>query len=321
MRRDLERDGLGQPDDARLCRYIRDRVVLAFLAGDRRDVDDPTPAAFQHRREDGPAAMEHARQVDVDGALPDSERHLQGRDGLLADARVVDHDVDPAGPGQRGGHGRLDGRIVGHVAGRPASADEPVGSKRSARTSAGSRATSATTTRIPSRDEALAHRRAQRAGRAGHDGDPAVIRSSRRSSGCRLHLHFQRTRTPPDDFQCSPPHGREGAGMHIVDVRTVLLTGPSTNDPFLEAGHRRSAAFIEIPTDSGSSDWARPMRATSARDGPGDRRLLRADPPRPERRGHRRAWPRVPLRQLLGASGLGPAVTDRHRGGALGPQG
>ena len=39
--------------------------------------------------------------------------------------------------------------------------------------------------------------------------------------------------------------------VKITDVRTVLLTGPSTNDPFLrEARQRRSAAFIEILTDS-----------------------------------------------------------------------
>src|SRR6516165_2381099 len=38
--------------------------------------------------------------------------------------------------------------------------------------------------------------------------------------------------------------------MRIVDVRTTLLTGPSTNDPFLrEARKLRSAAFVEIVTD------------------------------------------------------------------------
>ncbi len=38
--------------------------------------------------------------------------------------------------------------------------------------------------------------------------------------------------------------------MKITDVRTVLLTGPCTNDPFLsEARKLRSAAFIEILTD------------------------------------------------------------------------
>ena len=40
--------------------------------------------------------------------------------------------------------------------------------------------------------------------------------------------------------------------MKITDVRTVLLTGPSTNDPFtLAALPRRSAAFVELHTDSG----------------------------------------------------------------------
>ncbi len=40
--------------------------------------------------------------------------------------------------------------------------------------------------------------------------------------------------------------------MKITDVRTVLLTGPSTADPYLAALKRlRSAAFIEIETDTG----------------------------------------------------------------------
>lgn len=40
--------------------------------------------------------------------------------------------------------------------------------------------------------------------------------------------------------------------MKITDVVTVLLTGPSTDDPFLfESRKRRSAAFIEVHTDEG----------------------------------------------------------------------
>ena len=40
--------------------------------------------------------------------------------------------------------------------------------------------------------------------------------------------------------------------MKIVDVRTVLLTGPSTNDPFFRESRKlRSAAFIEVQTDTG----------------------------------------------------------------------
>ena len=39
--------------------------------------------------------------------------------------------------------------------------------------------------------------------------------------------------------------------MKITDVRTVLLTGPCSNDPWLaECRPYRSAAFIEILTDT-----------------------------------------------------------------------
>ena len=39
--------------------------------------------------------------------------------------------------------------------------------------------------------------------------------------------------------------------MKIIDVKTVLLTGPCTNDPYiLSVRKRRSAAFIEIHTDT-----------------------------------------------------------------------
>lgn len=40
--------------------------------------------------------------------------------------------------------------------------------------------------------------------------------------------------------------------MKIIDVRTVLLTGRNTNDPYFSAARQlRSAAFIEIETDAG----------------------------------------------------------------------
>jgi galactonate dehydratase len=38
--------------------------------------------------------------------------------------------------------------------------------------------------------------------------------------------------------------------MKITDVKTVLLTGPNTNDPYLGRS-RRSASFVEIHTDAG----------------------------------------------------------------------
>src|SRR5262249_27085176 len=39
--------------------------------------------------------------------------------------------------------------------------------------------------------------------------------------------------------------------MRIIDVRTTLLTGPATEDPFLSRSrHVRSCAFIELLTDT-----------------------------------------------------------------------
>lgn len=44
--------------------------------------------------------------------------------------------------------------------------------------------------------------------------------------------------------------------MRITDVKTILLTGPYSNDPYICASRpRRSAAFIEICTDSGLVGW------------------------------------------------------------------
>lgn len=45
--------------------------------------------------------------------------------------------------------------------------------------------------------------------------------------------------------------GKDHQTVKITDVRTVLLTGPCTHDPFLsECRKRRSAAFIEVHTDT-----------------------------------------------------------------------
>src|SRR5436190_574772 len=51
-------------------------------------------------------------------------------------------------------------------------------------------------------------------------------------------------------MRCKPPSIM--AGPKITDVKTVLLTGPATLDPFIsEARHRRSVALVEIYTDAG----------------------------------------------------------------------
>ena len=208
MRRDLERHRLGQADDPGLGRGVRDRVVLAFLAGDRRDVDDPAPAASsmvgRTARQPWKTPVRSMSMV----RLPDCEGHLPGRDGFLADARVVDHDVDPARPGEGRLDHRLDRRVVGDVDGHrergaPRSdrgdrrGHAPARWPHRRRPPGCRRARIARTSRCPARRP----RRSRWL--------PGCRRASRRSSWCRLRLHFQRTSPPPDDSQCSPPRRAE----------------------------------------------------------------------------------------------------------------
>ena len=101
--------------------------------------------------QDGPASVEDAGQVDVDGSLPGLERHLPGRDAVLGHARVVDHDVDPARPGEDRPDHRLDGRVIGDVDGDGQRRLRPTDRVAPRARRAGSIAMSATTTRTPSR--------------------------------------------------------------------------------------------------------------------------------------------------------------------------
>ena len=92
--RELLAERLGQADQPRLRRAVVRRVRVAFLAGDRRDVDDPAVAARDHVRDDRAAGEEGAGQVDVDDPAPDVGIELPGRPVAAGDAGVVDEDVD-----------------------------------------------------------------------------------------------------------------------------------------------------------------------------------------------------------------------------------
>src|SRR5690606_3993430 len=60
-------------------------------------------------------------------------------------------------------------------------------------------------------------------------------------------LHFSSVLPADQRPQTGTPHM-----PRITDVRTVLLTGPCTNDPYLSESRRlRSAAFVEVHTDGG----------------------------------------------------------------------
>ena len=77
--RELLAERLGEADHRRLRRAVRGRVGIAFLARDRRDVDDAPVVLRSHDRHDGAVAQEHAVHVDVEHALPRLDRILGQR--------------------------------------------------------------------------------------------------------------------------------------------------------------------------------------------------------------------------------------------------
>ena len=93
---------LGQRDHARLGGRVGHRVRVAFLAGDRSDVDDAAVARLHHVRRDRAAAQELAGEVDAQHALPFLDRVVDRRRVHAGDAGVVDQHVDlaelPRGP-------------------------------------------------------------------------------------------------------------------------------------------------------------------------------------------------------------------------------
>ena len=99
----------GQRDDAGLRRAVGRGVRVAFLAGNRRDVDDAAVVLPDHVRHDGAAAQKDAGQIDVEHLLPGVDRILP--DLLLrpGDAGICDEDVDAAERLDRGARGGFDG--------------------------------------------------------------------------------------------------------------------------------------------------------------------------------------------------------------------
>ena len=96
-----------QRDDAGLGRAVGRGIRIAFLAGDRRDVDDAAVAAGAHHRHDRPAAQKHAGQVDVEDAPPLVRRILPRRHVRAGDPGARDQDIDAAERADRCGNRRV----------------------------------------------------------------------------------------------------------------------------------------------------------------------------------------------------------------------
>ena len=74
---------------------------VAFLAGDRRDVDDAAVAVLAHLRDGGPVGVEDAVQVDRVHALPLVVGHVDGVQRVAADAGRAHKHVETRQRGDR----------------------------------------------------------------------------------------------------------------------------------------------------------------------------------------------------------------------------
>ena len=79
VRRELVGQSLREPVNAGLRRRVVRHPVPADQGELRAHVDDPPGALGDHRRQHGPRAQEHAREVDVDHVPPRLERHVDER--------------------------------------------------------------------------------------------------------------------------------------------------------------------------------------------------------------------------------------------------
>ena len=92
--RDVLADRLRHRDHRRLRGRVGRRHRVAFLARDRRHVDDPAVPALDHAGEDGAVAEEDPVGVDRHHAPPLLVRDVDGRERPAGDPGGADEDVD-----------------------------------------------------------------------------------------------------------------------------------------------------------------------------------------------------------------------------------
>ena len=92
----LHRQRPRQAEDARLRRRVAGLAEAAERPCDRRHVDDPAPLALLHVRPDRLGAVEAAREVDAQVALPEVGVLVVELADVVERAGVVDQDVDRA---------------------------------------------------------------------------------------------------------------------------------------------------------------------------------------------------------------------------------
>ena len=112
----LHREGAGEAEEACLRRRVARLPEAAQRARDRGHVDDPAPAAFAEMRPHRLCAVEGAREVDAQVALPELRRLVVELRRVVERAGVVDEDVDRAELLDRTRDRGVDLRAIGDVA-------------------------------------------------------------------------------------------------------------------------------------------------------------------------------------------------------------
>ncbi len=143
--RELDRQGLGEADDAALRRDVVRHVGRAGLRARRRDGHDAAPPRSQHVGDRRLQAVERAREVDREDPRPRLGGDV-GERGRTRRARARDHDLDGPELGADLAQRFVDRRTVGDVdlAGRARARRPPVGPRRRARAASPSRSSSPT---------------------------------------------------------------------------------------------------------------------------------------------------------------------------------
>src|SRR6267142_1592950 len=106
---------LGERDQSALGRSVGGRVGIAFLAGDRGDVDDAAVAGLHHVRYHGAAAEKRAIEVDIDDALPLAHRIVDDRHARAGDTGVIDQHVDASELGDGSLYSAVYRRLISDV--------------------------------------------------------------------------------------------------------------------------------------------------------------------------------------------------------------
>jgi hypothetical protein len=113
---ELAGEGFGEADEAGFGGGVVGLTGLTGLAYDGGDVDDASPAVFDHLRHDGLSHEKGSSEIGGEDVIPVFALHAHGED-VAGDSGVVDEDVDGSEVCEGGFGAVADGLFAGDVEG------------------------------------------------------------------------------------------------------------------------------------------------------------------------------------------------------------